>query len=286
MYNTDFPQRADLPSAAQLKTSTLLAAAVATTLLVAVILPADYAVDPTGIGRMLGLTRMGEIKVQLAEEARKGGDTPPPLPKEVVGQLERIEARLVSLERLLAVKPRGGPPAAAADGSPRSPNSLETLLEEKARASRVGSEGSSGAPTATGSTSTLGGTPQVQPRTTTPNAPPAKTAGSHGFREDNVSVKLAPGEGAEFKMTMTSGAQVQYHWASRGGTANYDLHGTPIGGGAESRYKLERGVAGDQGALTAGFDGAHGWFFRNRGDKPIEIVLYTGGNYGEMKRVK
>jgi len=32
-------------------------------------MPAEYAIDPTGVGRMLGLTQMGEIKEQLAEEA-------------------------------------------------------------------------------------------------------------------------------------------------------------------------------------------------------------------------
>lgn len=32
-------------------------------------MPAEYGVDPTGIGRVLGLTEMGEIKAQLAKEA-------------------------------------------------------------------------------------------------------------------------------------------------------------------------------------------------------------------------
>jgi hypothetical protein len=49
--------------------STLIAAAVAIALLVTVVLPAEYGVDPTGIGRVLGLTEMGEIKVALAKEA-------------------------------------------------------------------------------------------------------------------------------------------------------------------------------------------------------------------------
>lgn len=68
MYNTDLPNRADLPGTAQLLRSTLIAAAAAGLLLTAVILPAEYAVDPTGIGRALGLTQMGEIKRQLAME--------------------------------------------------------------------------------------------------------------------------------------------------------------------------------------------------------------------------
>jgi hypothetical protein len=69
MYNDDLPPRAELPSAAQLIRSTVIAAGVAAALLVTVVLPSEYGIDPTGAGRVLGLTTMGEIKTQLAEEA-------------------------------------------------------------------------------------------------------------------------------------------------------------------------------------------------------------------------
>lgn len=69
MYNSDMPTRAELPSSGQLVRSTAIAAAVAGALLVTVVLPAEYGVDPTGVGSVLGLTEMGEIKQQLAEEA-------------------------------------------------------------------------------------------------------------------------------------------------------------------------------------------------------------------------
>lgn len=72
MYNTDLPTRAELPSAGQLLRSTLLAALIAAGLLVTTILPAEYGVDPTGVGRVLGLTQMGEIKTALADEAQSG----------------------------------------------------------------------------------------------------------------------------------------------------------------------------------------------------------------------
>ena len=49
--------------------STLIAAGVAAALLVTVVLPAEYNIDPTGIGGALGLAEMGAIKVQLHEEA-------------------------------------------------------------------------------------------------------------------------------------------------------------------------------------------------------------------------
>jgi hypothetical protein len=69
MFNTDMPTRAELPSTRQLLRSTFLAAASAVVLLVAVVLPAEYGLDPTGIGRALGLTEMGEIKARLNKEA-------------------------------------------------------------------------------------------------------------------------------------------------------------------------------------------------------------------------
>ncbi len=71
MYNTDLSTRAELPSTGKLLRSTLLAAVIASVLLATVVLPAEYAIDPTVAGRLLGLTEMGEIKSQLAEEAER-----------------------------------------------------------------------------------------------------------------------------------------------------------------------------------------------------------------------
>lgn len=68
MYNSDLPSRAELPTSRRLLRSTVIAFLVAVAILVAVVLPAEYGVDPTGVGRWLGLTEMGEIKQQLAAE--------------------------------------------------------------------------------------------------------------------------------------------------------------------------------------------------------------------------
>ncbi|HBY43169.1 transmembrane anchor protein [Brevundimonas diminuta] len=69
MYNANRPSKADLPTTGQLLKSTGIAAAVASVLLVTVVLPAEYGVDPTRIGSVFGLTEMGRIKQQLAKEA-------------------------------------------------------------------------------------------------------------------------------------------------------------------------------------------------------------------------
>ena len=56
----------ELPSKGQLNRATLIAAGVAAVVLVTTVLPAEYGVDPTGIGRVLGLTPMGERKRDAA----------------------------------------------------------------------------------------------------------------------------------------------------------------------------------------------------------------------------
>jgi hypothetical protein len=69
MYNANKPDAAELPSTGKLLKSTGIAVVIAAALLVTVVLPAEYGVDPTRIGSMLGLTEMGRIKMQLAAEA-------------------------------------------------------------------------------------------------------------------------------------------------------------------------------------------------------------------------
>ncbi len=85
MFNTKLPTLNELPSTAQLLRSTIIAAIIACVLLVTVVMPSEYAIDPAGVGRALGLTQMGEVKIQLAEEARAdeaAAQTPTPLPAE------------------------------------------------------------------------------------------------------------------------------------------------------------------------------------------------------------
>ncbi len=76
MYNDQRPDLSELPSSGQLLRSTLIALIAAGVLLVTVVMPAEYAIDPTGAGRLLGLTQMGELKQTLAEEAASEAQPP------------------------------------------------------------------------------------------------------------------------------------------------------------------------------------------------------------------
>ncbi len=78
MYNTEIPDRSELPSSKQLFRSTLISIVVAAVLLVTVVLPAEYGIDPTRIGGLLGLTQMGQTKMALAREAAQDRKNAPP----------------------------------------------------------------------------------------------------------------------------------------------------------------------------------------------------------------
>ena len=69
MNNNNRPSKSELPSVAKLIKSTIIAITLAAIILVTVVLPSEHGIDPTGIGNLLGLTKMGEIKVSLAQEA-------------------------------------------------------------------------------------------------------------------------------------------------------------------------------------------------------------------------
>ena len=69
MNNNNRPLDSELPSVAKLVKSTIIAITLAAIVLVTGVLPAEYGIDPTGIGNLLGLSKMGEIKASLAQEA-------------------------------------------------------------------------------------------------------------------------------------------------------------------------------------------------------------------------
>ena len=69
MYNTNIPTNQEVPSTGKLLKSTVLATITAGVLLVTIVMPAEYGIDPTGVGNAIGLKRMGEIKTSLAEQA-------------------------------------------------------------------------------------------------------------------------------------------------------------------------------------------------------------------------
>src|SRR6056297_2746217 len=206
MFNAEKPSLDELPSSAQLIRSTVIAAASAVVILVTVVLPAEYNIDPTGIGGVLGLAEMGEIKTQLAEEAEA--------------------------DRLLELEVTGGDQSSFLDG-------IFGLFVGAAHAQEA------------------------------------------EVWRDETTFTLAPGDSAEWKLVMTEGQSAQYRMIVEGGRVNFDLHGH--GSGQSVTYEKGRGSTGSEGAILAGFDGEHGWFWRNRDNTDVTVTVQVRGEYSEFK---
>lgn len=188
-----------LPSLRKLLISTGIAILVAGAILITTVLPAEFGIDPTGIGKVLGLTS-------------------------------------VSAQTL--------------DTSKQSKN---TQSSEPAAQSSVGIVTKSNIP----------------------------------FRNDEMSLTLKPNEGAEIKATMRKGEQLVFNWVTEGGPVNVDMHGEkPNDGENFTSYWNATQLANDQGTFAAPFDGTHGWFWRNRGDKPVTVKVKVSGFYEKFERMK
>lgn len=270
MYQRDTHISSDLPDASRLLRSTLLALATALVILVTIVLPAEYAIDPVGAGRVLGLTEMGEIKGQLAEEAAA---------EEALAQakapavVNTDNARLEAIEKQLAVIANT---LASMQTQPRSPQ----LPEEPA--DRQPTHPVLGAPLIPQET--------IEPPRDAAAAAPGQAGETAPLPEpiqaiwrDEVELTLKPGQGVELKLAMKKGAEAEFQWTANGSVLNFDTHGD--GGGRSTTYEKGRGVGADAGILKAEFDGNHGWFWRNRTDGDVTLTLRVKGDYLELKRL-
>lgn len=239
--------------------STLIAAGAAGAILVLFWLPAEYGIDPTGVGALTGLTEMGEIKQQLAAEAEADAQAaaaeavappaqaPVAVPAEIVQRLDRIDAQLAALAAEI-----GAPPAAV----------------ELAATAPVETAAAPAAPEA-----------EAAPTTGEPVEKAVAEAAAPEWR-DEISYTLDPGEGIEVKLTMEEGQVARFFWTANGSVVNFDLHGD--GGGQSISYEQGRAVPEATGDLIAAFTGNHGWFWRNRTEAPVTVTLRTGGEYAEL----
>ena len=210
MYNSNIPQNQELPTTRKLIKSTIIAFISAIVLLITVVMPAEYGIDPTGIGKTLGLQKMGEIRVSLAQEA---------------------EADRLAEEAY-----------------------VNNILKEQAEFAGHKSD---------------------------------SLNKSKINSNDQIEITLAPNQGAEVKLDMIKDATAKYSWTSKGGKVNFDTHGDSKKLNIKyHNYSKGLNIEGKSGNIKAAFDGSHGWFWRNRTDNNVTIILNTQGQYSKLYRVK
>ena len=116
----------------------------------------------------------------------------------------------------------------------------------------------------------------------------ATIARSAAWREDEMTITLAPHSGQEVKAHMARGDSFIFTWASTGGPVKAEMHGEKADAtdGSFTDYWKELALTGGQGDFTAPFDGTHGWYFRNKGDTPVTVTVKTVGFYKDLFQPK
>ncbi|HQS43318.1 MAG: hypothetical protein B7Y16_00370 [Methylotenera sp. 24-45-7] len=194
-----------LPSLPQLIKATALALIVAGVILITIVLPAEFGIDPTGSGKALGLTALNDSSRQIQPAA-------------------------LAIEEAVSIPPN-------------------TIAVEPVEQLLTSTVVKSGAP----------------------------------FRSDEMTITLQEDEGSEIKALMKKGEQFVFTWTTDGGKVNFDMHGEqPNAGEAFTSYWKDKNQTNANGTFVAPFDGTHGWYWRNRGDKPVTIKVKVSGFYNKL----
>ena len=95
-----------------------------------------------------------------------------------------------------------------------------------------------------------------------------------------IEVTVPAGRGIEYKFYMKQHEKMTYEWLTDGVPLYFDLHGEPEG---DTTGYFESYVIATtnemKGSYTTPFEGSHGWYWKNKSDKPVSIQLMVKGQY-------
>jgi len=146
-------------------------------------------------------------------------------------------------------------------------------------------------PLRTGKALGLLGLSQAADTTAAGRATPAQTGiytpQPNTYKVDSEDLSLQPGEGVEIKYHMLKGAGMVYAWKATA-KVQFEFHGEPDQKPKPDyfeSYELDDKAGQDHsyGSFTAPTTGIHGWFWQNKGKKPVQIHLTTAGFFDSAK---
>lgn len=120
-----------------------------------------------------------------------------------------------------------------------------------------------------------------------PTPTKASISRSTPWRQDEMTITLAPHSGQEVKAHMQKGDSFIFEWKSTG-PIKAEMHGEELNAAndAFTDYWKELEISGGQGDFTAPFGGIHGWYFRNKGETPVTVTVKTAGFYKDLYQPK
>ena len=124
----------------------------------------------------------------------------------------------------------------------------------------------------------LGLTSIAQAANAEPAAAQALAKGSAEIQ--TIEIIVPAGRGVEYKFAMPQYAKMTFEWLTDGEPLYYDLHGEPEGDttGYFESYTIATNSE-VKGSFTAPFAGSHGWYWKNKSDKPVAVQLMVKGQY-------
>jgi hypothetical protein len=105
------------------------------------------------------------------------------------------------------------------------------------------------------------------------------------WRSDVIDVPVAAGKGLEYKLAMKKGDglvyTITYGELEHAGLMEVEFHGhtEQIDGVGDLMFYSKGGGTEQSGVFTAPWDGIHGWYLKNDGDKDVVVKLELAGFY-------
>ncbi len=98
--------------------------------------------------------------------------------------------------------------------------------------------------------------------------------------KDSITITIPAKSGKEYKFYLMKNAVLEYTWKTDSEKLYFDFHGEPKGDttGYFESFK-ENTDNQSSGSLTAPFEGTIGWYWENKSQMPVNVVLQTRGSY-------
>lgn len=98
--------------------------------------------------------------------------------------------------------------------------------------------------------------------------------------QDTVIITVPAKKGLEYKFHIRKSGTLEFAWNTDGAQLYFDFHGEPEGDktGYFKSFK-ESTQSQSSGTLSVPFTGSHGWYWENKTNQAVTIILKTRGNY-------
>ena len=111
--------------------------------------------------------------------------------------------------------------------------------------------------------------------------PSALSCSDHSTWQDTAMITVPAHKGVEYKFHVTKDEKINFSWHTASGIPLYfDFHGEPESNttGYFKSYKVSTDHQ-SSGFLAVPFTGVHGWYWENKSNQAVVIILKTQGNY-------